>query len=180
MFYCLQVKGLDKTLVYDGSTGLWHERTFNDIQTNSQQQHRGSCHFFFNKANYIGDRVTGKIYRQSLDLYSYDGEPIHRVRISPHVANEKKNQSFSCFELDIETGRGLTYGQGSDPQIMMAYSDNGGRTYGNELWRSAGKLGEYKNRVRWSRLGSARDRVFKVEYSEPTFFQINDAYLNNA
>ena len=78
----------------------------------------------------------------------------------------------------METGRGLQSGQGSDPQVMMQYSDDGGRTWSNERWVSAGAAGKYKTRVRWGRCGSGRDRVWKVRYTEPTFFQINEAYIN--
>lgn len=178
VFYCLQIKGLDTTLVYDGATGLWHERTFVDNTINEQQQHRGSCHMFFNQKNMIGDRASGKVYQQSLSFYDHDGDEMHRIRISPHSADEKRNITFSSFELDMETGRGLSSGQGSDPKIMMKYSNDGGRTYGNEMLASTGAIGKYKTRVRWSRCGSARDRVWYVRYTEPTFFQINEAYIN--
>ena len=179
-FYCLNVQGVNTTLCYDVSTGAWHERVFWDTVTNSEQQHRASCHFFFDQKNMIGDRVNGKIYRQSLDIYDFDGEEIHRIRVSPHVSNEKQNLAYSCLELDMETGVGLTSGQGSDPQMMLRYSDDGGRTWSNEKWTSVGAIGKYKTRVRWQRLGSSRDRVFSVRYTEPTKCQINEAYINNA
>lgn len=178
-FYCLNVQGGNTTLCLDVSTGMWHERNFIDVVTNEVQQHRASCHFFFDQKNMIGDRVNGKIYNQSLDIYSYDGSPIHRERITPHVSSEKKNLSFSVLELDIETGTGLQLGQGSNPQIMMQYSDDGGREWSSERWATIGAVGKYKTRVRWHRCGSARDRVFRVKYTEPTKFQINEAYLNN-
>lgn len=179
VFYVLQLNGLDTTLVYDGATGMWHERTFKDKVTNTTQQHRGAGHLFFDQKNLICDRVTGSIYQQSLAIYDHDGDEMHRERISPHLADEKRNISFSNFELDVETGRVLSSGQGSDPKIMMQYSDDGGRTYSDERWASTGKMGQYKTRVRWSRCGSARDRIWKVRYTEPTFFQINEAYINN-
>lgn len=179
VFYVLQLNGLDTTLVYDGATGMWHERTFKDTVTNILEQHRGASHLFFDQKNLICDRISGNIYQQSLSIFSHDGADIHRERVSPHLAEDKENISFSSFELDVETGRGLSSGQGSDPQIMMQYSDDGGRTYNNERWTTTGAIGEYKTRVRWSRCGSARDRVWKVRYTEPTFFQINEAYINN-
>lgn len=179
VFYCLQVKGLSTTLVYDGATGLWHERAFNS-GSSDYEQHRGAVHFFFGQNNFIGDRINGKIYRQSLDLYSFDGDEIHRERTSPHYVEEKRNVPFSSFELDMETGKGLATGQGSDPVISLEYSDDGGRTWSNKLFRATGAIGNYKTRVRWSRLGSSRARVFRVRYSEPTFFQINEAYINGA
>lgn len=92
----------------------------------------------------------------------------------------KKLIPHSSFELDCEVGRGLSSGQGSDPKIMMKYSDDGGRTWSNELWRSLGKVGEYKTRVVWRKLGSSKDRVYQVSGSDPVFIQINEAYLNAA
>jgi len=61
---------------------------------------------------------------------------------------------------------------------MLKYSDDGGRTFSNELWRTIGKLGEYRTRVKWNRLGRSRDRVYTVEVSDPVFVQYNEAYLN--
>jgi len=178
-FYCVNVTGLDTTLCFDASTNMWHERQYYDVTTNLYQQHRASVHFFFKQKNMIGDRINGKIYRQTQDVYSFDGETIHRIRTSPHADSEKQNIGFSVIELDIENGAGLQSGQGSDPQIMMQYSDDGARTWSNERWVSLGKAGEYKKRVRWTRCGSSRDRVFKVLYTDPTQFQINEAYINN-
>ena len=179
VFYCLQVQGLSSTLCYDGATGQWHERTFVDKVTNTTEQHRGSFHVFFDQKNLIGDRITGNIYTQSLNIFAHNGDEMHRERVSPHLQDEKRNITFSSFELDCETGRGLTTGQGSDPQIMMQYSDDGGRTYSTERWVTIGALGKHRTRVRWGRCGSGRDRVWKVKYTEPTFFQINEAYINN-
>ena len=127
----------------------------------------------------LGDSRSGKIYRQSSQLYSYDGAAIHRERVTPHAADEKRNITFSSLELDVETGVGLQSGQGSDPQIMMQYSNDGGRTWSSERWIPIGAVGQYRTRVAWNRCGSARDRVFRVKYTDPTQFQINDAYLNN-
>ena len=179
VFYCLQVKGLDTTLCYDGATGAWHERQHLVNATNTINQHRGACHFFFGQKNLIGDRETGAIYNQNLYTYDFNGDPMLRIRVSPHQQDEKRNISFSSFELDAETGVGLVTGQGSDPQIMMKYSNDGGHTWSNERWTTAGAIGKHRTRVRWPRCGSARDRVWWVSYTEPTFFQINGAYINN-
>ena len=173
IFYCLQVKGLSTTLVYDGSTGQWHERQFNGTS-----QHKGSCHFFFDNKNLIGDRLNGNIYEMSLGIYSDNGDEIQRERITPHFHQEKRMITHARLELDMEVGMGLIAGQGSDPQVMLQYSDDGGRTWSAELWESAGKLGDFSRRVMWNKLGSARDRVYKIRMSDPVFWQINGAYLN--
>ena len=179
IFYCLQINGLDTTLVYDGATGMWHERSFWNSNTGERELHRGGSHFFFNGKNLVGDRENGKIYDLDLGYYSDAGDEIIAERISPHLQDEKRLISFSSFELDMETAIGLTTGQGSDPQIMLQYSDDGGNTWSNELWMSMGKIGEYDTRVVWRQLGNARDRVWKVRISDPVFRQINGAYINN-
>lgn len=53
--------------------------------------------------------------------------------------------------------------QGTDPQIVMTYSDNGGKTWSNEKWRSAGKVGEYSAQPAWNRLGRSRNRLYRFE-----------------
>ena len=77
----------------------------------------------------------------------------------------------------METGIGLATGQGSDPQVMLRWSDDGGETWSNEHWRSAGKIGVYKARVLWNRLGSSRDRVYEITMSDPVPWRIIDAMI---
>lgn len=180
-FYLLQVKGLDTTLVLDVATGLWHERSYRDPRLFETQQHRGSCHIFFKGKHLIGDRQFGKVYELSLDIYDDAGDEIVRTRISPHIHQERMLVGVSKLELDMETGVGLQSGQGSNPQIMLQYSKDGGRTWSNELWRDIGKVGEYKTRVRWAKLNiRARDIVFRVSTSDPVFIQINEAIINGS
>lgn len=179
IFYCLQLKGLDTTLVFDGSTNQWHERMFKNTVTNKMELHRASCFMFFNGKGLIGDRESGEIYELSLSYESDNGDAQIRERICPHIQAEKKMLTYASFELDMEVGVGLVTGQGSNPKIMLQYSNDGGKTYGSELWRDMGKIGEYGTRVVWRQLGQARDRVFKVRISDPVFVEINEAYLNN-
>ena len=96
-----------------------------------------------------------------------DSEPIVREAISPPIHAMRNNVSMVSFELDMESGIGLPYGQGSDPQAMLSWSDDGGKTWSNEHWASIGKIGEYLTRVKWNRLGMFRQRQIKVVISDP-------------
>jgi len=178
-FYMLQVKGLDTTLCLDLSTMAWHERMYRNTDTANEEQHRGSCHVFFNKKHLVGDRESNQVYQMSLDFFSDDGDPLVKIRTFPYISEEKALITHAQLEIDMEVGVGTVSGQGQDPQVMMKYSDNG-RTYSNELWRSTGKIGEYNTRVKWNKLGRARDRVYHIEVSDPIFVQYNAAYLNGA
>lgn len=67
--------------------------------------------------------------------------------------------------------------QGWNPQIMLRISNDGGKTWGAEMWRGAGKSGEWLVRVKWNRLGRARRRVFEVSTSDPIPFRLVDSFL---
>lgn len=179
-FYVLQVKGVRTTLVLDVSTGLWHERMYRNPLNNQEEQHKGVCHIFFNNMHLIGDRENGNVYQMSLDLFDDAGDAMVKIRISPHLSQERRLITHAQFELDMETGVGLQSGQGSNPEVMMKYSDDGGRTWSNELKRTIGRVGEYKTRVKWNKLGVSRDRVYSIEISDPVFVQINEAVLNGS
>ena len=82
--------------------------------------------------------------------------------------------------LDFATGVGLTTGQGSDPQVMLRWSDDGGDTWSNEHWRSLGKTGAKKTRVHWNRLGQFGDkgRIFELTKSDPVEFSLLGAHAD--
>jgi hypothetical protein len=65
-----------------------------------------------------------------------------------------------------------------DPQIMLRWSDDGGKTWSNEYWESAGQAGTYKTRAHWHRLGRSRDRIYEMVVSDPIDWRIIDAYLD--
>ncbi len=62
------------------------------------------------------------------------------------------------------------------PQIMLRYSNDAGKTWSSEKWRSMGKVGEYKRRARWNRMGQFRQRVLELSISDPIPRFIMGAY----
>ena len=70
--------------------------------------------------------------------------------------------------------------QGSDPQVMLRWSDDGGHTWSNEHWSPMGKIGAYYQRVFWRRLGMTlklRDRVYEVSGTDPVKVAVMGAEL---
>jgi hypothetical protein len=57
--------------------------------------------------------------------------------------------------------------QGGDPHVMLTWSDDGGFTWGGEYWHGAGRVGAHLERVHWHRLGTSRDRVFRMVITDP-------------
>lgn len=165
-FYCLNLEGTNSTWVYDGSTGFWHERAYRDLW--DLERHRADCHANAHGLNVVGDYENGKIYALDPDKYTDDGTAIVRMRTAPHLSKNLVRLFHNHFQLDLETGVGLDgTGQGTDPQAMLQWSDDGGHTWSNERMASMGAIGQRKTRVIWRRLGSSRDRVYRVSISDP-------------
>lgn len=164
--YCLNVPGSDKTQCYDASTGMWHEMAFNG--TWGYERHRGDCSAVAYTANVVGDYSTGAIYKLDPTVYTDNGTAILRERTVPHFSNGLRRQFHRSIQIDCEVGVGLDgTAQGSDPLLMLTYSDDGGHTFGNERTATLGKIGQTKARAIIRRLGSARDRVYRVRISDP-------------
>ncbi len=171
-FYCFTLPTALLTYCYDISTGLWHQR-----QSFEKGRWRASgFSFFFNK-NLVGDFETGKIYEMSLDTYSENGETLQAITTSPPVFKDNARLTHDKLWIDCDTGVGLTSGQGSDPQIMLRYSDDG-ETWSNEKWRPMGAIGKYQAQVAWTGLGQARERIYEATITDPVPRRIKGAYAN--
>lgn len=180
-FYVLNFPSANTTWVFDVATGAWHERaSFENGQFN---RHRGNCQMFFNSTNVIGDYQNGKIYAFDLTTYSDDGQPqkwLRSWRALPTGANNLARTIQHSMQLDCETGVGLNTGQGTDPQVMLRWSDDGGHTWSNEHWKSMGRIGRSGYRTIWRRLGATlkiRDRVYELSGTDPVRIYIMGAEL---
>ena len=138
---------------------------------------------FFNSEIIVGDYENGNIYALDPNYYSDNGTPqkwLRTWRALPSGANNLKRTAQHSLQLNCETGVGLNLGQGSDPEVMMRWSDDGGHTWSNEHWVKMGKIGAYGYRAIWRRLGMTmklRDRVYEVSGTDPVKLAIVGAEL---
>lgn len=159
----------NKTWVFDISTGMPHERESWDMNGRFLGRWCGNCHLTCYDKELIGDAYSGKIGYLSASTYTEFGNTTQALCTSPPIHDQDQKRLFiSRLQLDIEAGVGITTGQGSDPQWMLRSSKDGGRTYSNlQKWKSAGAIGNYRTRLRWLRMGQARERVFELTTTDP-------------
>lgn len=169
--------------VYDVATGDWHERESWDQNNNSYGRWRGNCCLTAFGKVLIGDAYSGKIGYLDQNTFTEYGNTMRSLMASPplHAAafaksilsnatagDDRARIYIGALELDLESGVGLTNGQGSNPQIMMDYSVDGGRTFKPwQSWTTMGAIGAYTTRARWLRLGQSRQWIFRVMISDP-------------
>lgn len=281
-FWVCMFPSAEKTWVYDVATNMWHERGFWNSSAALFTRQRAQYHTFnFNK-HLVGDPTTGNIYQMGINFLTDFGNPIRRVRRSPHISKELQWMFFSDLIVDLEVGLGALNPSGiilqaSDgglwqlsinddgtlktikvpngavtgilklndptssatwqvgvntsgmltttsitldatqptavplttntqnftwnlgvtlggvlntsgktlavanpqiiPQVMMRFSDDGAKTWSNERTVGAGALGQYRARVRFSRLGRSRGRTTEITVSDACPWRIADAYM---
>lgn len=176
-WYVLNFPSADRTWSYDSSTGLWNERGWR--RSDGQfGRHRSNCHMYFDHKNIVGDWETGQMYVLDLDTYTDAGNALIRLRSSPYILMETIKIVHASVQFDMETGVGLLSGQGSDPVALLRWSDDGGHTWSSQREEKIGKMGEYSSRVRYTRLGSARSRVYELSISDPIKVAIIGAIIN--
>ncbi len=168
--------GPNKSWVYHESSGSWFQLSFGT----DERRHRADGYAFVYGKHLVFDYETSEVYELDFDTFTDNGTVIQRKRATAVIHGglygfPGAEMSFDQVEFVIETGRGLTTGQGSDPQVMIHYSDDHGRTWSAEDWHEVGVGGEYDQRVVLTRQGRAFQRVYELTYSEPTPFAIIEA-----
>lgn len=142
---------------YDMATGAWHER-----RSYEKDNYRVGCACTCYGRTIMGDCYTGKLYTPDLDVYEEDGDPIVMEVGLPTLDMGRELSTLFAFEVYMESGVGNA--TDPDPQIILQYSKDGGRTFGTELWRAMGRVGEYQTRAIW-RLGvQFRQLAIKLKF----------------
>lgn len=168
-FYALIFPSANKGWLYDLNTKEWSEWNYSDVNGNLNRPRANCCMFAFGKI-LVGDWENGNILHLDPNIATdyTDENPetnIVRIRTFPHqIANNYQRVSYLSFDADITVGTIDDYDR--DPLISLSWSNDKGKTYGNPVTQSMGRKGEYLTTISWSRLGMARDRIFKLSWSE--------------
>lgn len=174
IIYQISFPNEKKTWAYNYSTKLWHQLEYHDAN-NFEDAHHLLQYIVPAKNVFLGGGIRGgKIYFIDPTVYTDAGDVITRTRTTRHNNQEFKFVGVDTLELRMESAA-LPAGDGSDPQITLRYSNNGGHTWSQFLNRSSGKLGEYAEHIIWNRLGLGSEWIFELTFNDPIKFSIIDA-----
>jgi hypothetical protein len=119
----------------------------------------------------VGDQSAGVLYRIDPDTFDENGQPMVMTLRSAPVHAWPNRICVDRLLLNFVTGVGLnsTDEHESDPQIGMRFSDDGGRSWSNQLTRSLGAEGAYETRVTFDGLGCTgrQGRIWELQCSAP-------------
>lgn len=166
---------------YDATTDSWARRGQWNAMLGRFDLWAPRTHVYYSGKHLVGDRTTSKVFEMDTRFTTeIDGSGMVRERTTPGLINEHKRVPIDSLELLMDVGLGTASGQGSDPQAILRVSDDGGRTFGNELRAGIGRMGEFRRRVLWNRLGAKAHTVLRVRFSDPAPSRIVDAFVNGA
>jgi hypothetical protein len=169
--YQINFPNADVSWVYDQSTTAWQQAS-----TDYGRHLAVTATNFVNKTR-VADYRNGKIYTFDPSHYTDGGEVIRR-QIRGRHAFDQYPISMNEVWFDMGTGVANPSGDGSDPQLMVRCSKDGGNSWSSERWVSTGKEGQFQKRASIRRWGTARsDWVFEINYAEPTPFVIVGAWV---
>ena len=163
------------TVVYDTSTGQWHERQSRDAYGNPIAWNIGAM-------TVLGGRVMAghvslpKLYWLDPDVYDDDGdELIMRVRTPPLSAYPGRVE-VNRLHLDMAPGVGLAGGGTADtaPVVTLRVSRDG-ETWGNSRACALGAQGQTGARVFWNRMGTHPSATFEFTCSAAVAREIMQA-----
>lgn len=143
-------------------------------------KHLASTYTAFNNKQYVGSSSGPNLYRLDSSTYKDGEDYIIRERTSSSIHSEgsRNHLIHRKLELEFEAGTGLVSGQGSDPQVSVDWSDDGGHIWSNVRTRSVGKRGEYSGRVVLTGLGKSRNRIYRIRVSDPVKWVLIEGYLD--
>ena len=150
------------TWEFNGLSKTWSER-----QATDGTRYWANKYATFLNRQLVSDYRNGNIYQLDDSNFTDNGSSMPMEVWSKHIWNDDKYLTIPQLQVDVESGVGVTSGQGSNPQLMLEVSKDGGQTFTAVSWSSMGAIGEYTQRVIWRRLGRARDWVLKLRITDP-------------
>lgn len=160
VFYTASFTTDNQTWVYNADFDNWSE-----AEETPDNRCIMQTHAYYQQQHLIGSYKDGNIYNFSDTIYSNNGEAIRRLRITnPFYDPRYRKISVDRLELDCVRGYGAPLGPDENPQVFLGVSIDGGNSYQVYRPASVGAQGNFRQRAVYSKLDSAYDFVFKIEF----------------
>jgi hypothetical protein len=119
----------------------------------------------------LGDYSNGNIYVFNPDTFTDNGSPrkwVRRWRALPTDTNNAVTFSYLCVTMETGTQVPPT----ANPQLVLRWSDDGGKSWSGNRIVPVGPLGQTTFTVKFNRLGSTQrfggsSRVFELSSTDP-------------
>lgn len=198
VFYVLTFPSGNQTWQWDESTQEWTQLAWTDGD-GKLNRHRANCFSFIYGTGVVGDWENGTLYALDPNVYTDTlvpggaPGPVSYIRTFPHIGQGEVNlgsagmnrpvesdgreMQFRQFMADIECGLGPLEADGTPAKVILRFSADRGRTFGNSILQTTGTPGAYRTRPVWNQMGIGQDVVFEIEHSIAGPAALNGAWV---
>jgi hypothetical protein len=164
----------NNTLVYDVATNVWFR--LESSPTTHTFTH-GHIHAQLGDRIFSADQTLPMVYEYDDNTFDYAGSTCVCACVSAPVFGSGARMAMYDLRVFFESGTTLIGDntQGTQPKAMLQMSDDGGRTFGHEIWTSIHPMGAYGKEARFTRLGQFKERCLKLSVSDPIRIAISGA-----
>jgi hypothetical protein len=186
VFYVCTFPSAGTTWQYDVTTSeqlgipCWNRLA--SFSNGAFSRHWGNALLSFNGMLLVGDYQNGNIYNYDPNTYTDNGQPRKWLRSWRALAEDHLDPiKISSLQISMDTG--VNVPAGTNPQLVLRCSNDGGDTWPISVIGAAGKPGETRKRVKFNRLGSTRrngglTRLFELSSTDPFGVAIVGAEIN--
>ena len=160
IFYVLNFPNF--SIAYDCATEKWQDRSAAD----GVGRWRVDCACKFVQTTLLGDSLSNSLFVPDYDVGQEDGVAVARsITLPPLYAATRR--AF-CARVEIELESGITTLESG--LVTLEWSDDGGHTFtgGPRVMQSGADTGNTRKRLFTTRLGSFRQRVFRISLAGGT------------
>jgi hypothetical protein len=170
LFYMLTAP--EGCFFFDVTTQLWHER-----ETYGEDTWEWCHPVSFAGKVLVGSTTSNVIAEMDPDDFEEVGDTQQMQWTYQPVYSDGRRAFHDRLEIVMEVGVGPE--DGTNPEIMLEFSDDGGQTW-ETLENELGAVGEFRERVVWDALGSCdspHGRVYRASVSDPCRVTVVDTLL---
>lgn len=167
IFYCITFGA--RTLCYDAATQQWHDRS---SSTDGSAAWRPSCSSWFTDIPIFGDSLSGLLFLGDQSIGSENGVQVIRQAVFPPIYAQTRRAFCSRLEIEMQSGGPTPTGD-----VVLDWSNDGGFSFWPPRALNAGTAIQTRKRVFTTRLGSFRQRVFRLTMQQRATIYAADADL---
>lgn len=141
-----------------------------------------NAHAIFNGKDIVGNPDNGQLHYIDTEAYRDGGDHLIQEIWCAQSHRFPNRMIVDAIEIDAITGVGLNSGNAHNdaPQLMVDYSDNGGKTFHGERMASLGPIGDYTCSIRLNRWGQVNEkgRIWRLRASAAVLRGVNQVALS--
>lgn len=173
-FYYLTFPTANKTFLYSETLNQWVNLSYGLIG----EKHLANSYAFCYGKHLVADYRNGSVYELDKDTFTDNNDIIRRVRILPNLSGESletPGQRLLMSKLEIIAERGNGNSTEMDPQIVVEFSGDAGKSWRSLNYINTGQAGQFLQKIDYNLMASFYEGTFRITVTDPNYCTLKTA-----